>query len=58
MFSFTRLVLSKVQDTANNEHFDLGPGNNYTRSLEGLTRERLKMLTDRSGCGRLGTKVD
>ena len=25
--------------TANKEKLDLGPGNKYTRSLEGLTRE-------------------
>ena len=42
MFSFTRLVPSKVQGTANNEHFDLGPGNKYTHSLEGLTREKVE----------------
>ena len=40
MFSFTRLVPSKVQDTASNEQLDLGPGNKYTHSLEGLTREK------------------
>ena len=40
MFSFTRLVTSKVQDTANIEKLDLGPGNKYTRSLEGLTSEK------------------
>ena len=42
MFSFTRLVPSKVQDTANNEQLDLGPGNKYTHSLEGLTREKVE----------------
>ena len=39
-FSFTRLVTSEVQDTANIEKLDLGPGNKYTRSLEGLTSEK------------------
>ena len=39
-FSFTRLVPSKVQDTANIEKLDLGPGNKYTCSFEGLTREK------------------
>ena len=60
MHSFTRLVPSKVQDTANNEQLDLGLANKYTRLLEGLTGKRphFKMLTARSGCGRLGTKVD
>ena len=42
MFSFTRLVPSKVQDTANDEQLDLGPGNKYTHSLEGLTREKVQ----------------
>ena len=40
MFSFTSLVPSKVQDTANNEKLDLGPGNKYTCSLVGLTSEK------------------
>ena len=40
MFSFTKLVPSKVKDTANIEKLDLGPGNKYTRSLEGLTSEK------------------
>ena len=39
MLSFTRLVPSKVQDTRNIEKLDLGPGNKYTHSLVGLTRE-------------------
>ena len=56
MFSFTRLVPSKVEDTANNEQLDFGPGNKYTHSLEGLTREKVEDA-DRSGCDRLGTKV-
>ena len=48
MFSFTKLVPSKVQDTANIEKLDLGPGNKYTRSLEGLTRENATLQdTDR-----------
>ena len=40
MFSFTRFVPSKVEDTANNEQLDLGPGNKYTHSLEDLTSEK------------------
>ena len=56
MFSFTRFVPSKVQDTASNEQLDLGPGNKYTHSLEGLTREKVEDA-DRSGCDKLGTKV-
>ena len=40
MLSFTRLVPSEVQGTANIEKLDLGPGNKYTCSLEGLTREK------------------
>ena len=40
MFSFTKLVPSKVQDTANIEKLDLGPGNKYTGLLEGLTSEK------------------
>ena len=40
MFSFTRLVPSKVQGTTNIEKLDLGHGNKYTRSLEGLTKEK------------------
>ena len=39
MFSFISLIPSKVQDTVNIEKLDLGPGNKYTRSLEGLTSE-------------------
>ena len=42
MFSFTRFVPSKVEDTAKNEQLDLGPGNKYTHSLEGLTREKVE----------------
>ena len=42
MFSFTRFVPSKVEDTTNDEQLDLGPGNKYTRSLEGLTREKVE----------------
>ena len=40
MFSFTTLVPSKVQGTANIEMLHLGPGDKYTRSLEGLTSEK------------------
>ena len=40
MFSFTSLIPSIVQSTANIERLDLGPGNKYTRSLEGLIREK------------------
>ena len=51
MFSFTRLVPSKVQDTANIEKLDLGPGNKYTRSLEGLTMEKATHQdADRQNC--------
>ena len=56
MFPFTSLVPSKVQGTANIEKPVWGPGNKYTRSLEGLTRE--KMLTVRSGCDTLVTRLD
>ena len=31
-----------VEDTASNEQLDLGPGNKYTHSLEGLTREKVE----------------
>ena len=40
MLSFTRLVPSKVQDTANNEQLEWRPGNKYACSLEGLTSEK------------------
>ena len=38
----TRFVPSKVEDTANDEQLDWGPGNKYTHSLEGLTRENVE----------------
>ena len=51
MFPFTRFVPSKVQDTVNIEKLDLGPGNKYTRSLEGLTREKATLQdADRQKC--------
>ena len=40
MFTCTSLVPSKVQGIANIEKLGQGPGNKYTRSLEGLTSEK------------------
>ena len=60
MFSFTRLVPSKVQDTTNIEKLDLDLKTSIHVHLkvQQVKRPHFKMLTDRSGCGRLGTKVD
>ena len=54
MFPFTS---RKLQSIANRKRLDWGPGNKYTCSLEGLTRENVEDA-DKSRCDWLGTKVD